>query len=171
MGEANRPSVIRFLVYQIIAAGLAGGLAGWVQASGALSWAESLDAPNWAFDSQVNIYSGMLILQPVAIALWLAQRNGRDGMRFLSSLLILGMLGALIGQLMVFFGTRDVNMGFVAHLGSGIYMLIATGLVGRCSKAAGVLLWPLFVWQVYHIALTFELMRLNGVTAVAAGAF
>lgn len=167
MDENNRPSIIRFLVYQILAAGLAGGLAGWINASGAMSWAESLMAPNWAFDSNVNVLTGMLILQPVAISLWLVQRNGRDGLRLLSSLLILGLLAILIGQLLFFFGTRSVEAGFLAHLAGAIYILFTTGIVGRARRPAGYLLWPLFIWQCYHVALMFEFMRLNGLSAVA----
>lgn len=167
MDEQNRPSIFRFLIYLIAAAGLAGGLAGWINASGAMSWAESLTAPNWSVGSEINVITGMLILQPVAIALWISQRSGRDGMRLISTLIILGILAALIAQLMFFFGTRNVELGFLAHLAGGIYMLFAIGLVGRCSRPAGYLLWPLFIWQVYHIALMFEFMRLNGDQAIA----
>lgn len=169
MDESGRPSIVRFLVYQIIAAGLAGGLTGWINASGAMNWAETLAAPNWSFGSGTNVVTGMLILQPIAISLWLSQRSGRDGLRTLCSVLILGVIGVLIAQLMFFFGTRDIEASFIAHLAAAVYMLFATGIVGRCSRTAGYLLWPLFAWQCYHVALMFEFMRLNGAFSIASG--
>ncbi|MBR9824598.1 MAG: hypothetical protein GYB36_02200 [Alphaproteobacteria bacterium] len=167
MDEQHRPGVVRFLIYMITAAGLAGGLAGWINASGDLAWSQSLAGPSWSMQSDINVISGMFMLQLIAISLWLSQSSGRDGYRTLCTFAILGILAALFLQLLAFFGARDLEIAFLAHFGTGIYMIFVSWLVGRCSKAAGYLLWPPLVWQVYHIALMFELMRLNGDDSLA----
>lgn len=162
MEEQNRPGVIRLLVYIIAAAGLAGGMAGWVHSSGSLEWAESLLVPTWSPDpSWVNIF-GIAALQLTAMSLWLMQRNGKGALKFLCTLLILAQIGAILLHLCVFFGARDLTLGFLISLALWAFSLITTGLVGRCNTAAGFLLWPVFIALSYGLALSFEVMRLNG---------
>lgn len=161
MDDTNRPGVIRFLIYLIAAAGLAGGLAGWVQSTGGVDWASELEAPNWTLGTDFSVLIGVLMIPPIAIALWLCQRSGRDGMRLLCSLLIAGALAVIIGHMLFFFGARDVALGFVAQLASWVYILFVTGIVGRCSRAAGYLFWPVFAWNTFNLTVSFELMRLN----------
>jgi tryptophan-rich sensory protein len=169
MDEAKRPGVVRFLIYLIGAASLAGGLAGWVLSSGGMNWAENLSMPNWTPSARTLVLSGIVMLHPLAISLWITQRGGRDGMRALCSLLILGLIGGFIAWLIVFFGARDVTSTFLANLAGWTYALFVTGLVGRCSSAAGYLLWPVFVWQTLNLALSFEIMRLNSGGGFAGG--
>lgn len=161
MDDTNRPGVIRFLIYLIAAAGLAGGLAGWVQSTGGGDWAADLDAPTWTLGTDLSVLIDVMMIPPIAIALWLCQRSGRDGMRLLCSLLIAGALAVIIAHMLFFFGTRDVALGFVAQLASWVYILFVTGIVGRCSRAAGYLFWPVFAWHTFNLSVSFELMRLN----------
>lgn len=162
MEEQNRPGVIRLLVYIIVAAGLAGGVAGWVHSSGSLEWAESLLVPTWSPDvSWVNIF-GIISMQLTALSLWLLQRSNAGALKLLCTLLVLGQIAAIILHLCVFFGERDVTLGFLISLALWAYSLITTGLVGRCDTRAGFLLWPVFIALSYGLALSFEVMRLNG---------
>lgn len=171
MDENDRPGVIRFLIYLIAAAGLAGGLSGWINASGDLAWSQTLVGPSWSLDPDINVISGMVMLPMIAISLWLSQAIGRDGYRLISTLSIAAMLAAVMLQLVLFFGTRSLEGAFLAHLGTGLVMLFTIYLVGKASRAAGYLLWPTFVWQLYHIALMFELMRLNSAESLARLSF
>ena len=119
MDDTNRPGVIRFLIYVIAAAGLAGGLAGWVQSTGAGDWASELEAPTWTVGSNISVLIGVLMIPAMAISLWLCQRSGRDGLRILCSLLIAGALALMITHMLIFFGARDVSLGFIASWAAG----------------------------------------------------
>lgn len=161
MDEQDRPTVVRLLFYMIVAAGLAGGIAGWIGSSGALEWMAGLELPSWKPQFTVTIVVWSVLLQLTAIGLWISQRSGRDGLRFISTFLIIGLIAVLCARVCIYFGSRDVMIGFLASLASWIYALFAVGIAGRCSKATGFLMWPLFAWLTYGLALSFEIMRLN----------
>jgi benzodiazapine receptor len=161
MDAQDRPTVIRLLVYMTLAAGMAGGLSGWVGSSGALEWISELNLPSWMPQYSVGIAIWAVIMQMTAVGLWIAQRTGRDGLRFITAFLLLGLVALICARTCVVYGARDVTLGFLATLGTWIYALFAIGLAGRCSRPAGLLLWPLFFWLTYALALSFEIMRLN----------
>jgi benzodiazapine receptor len=161
MDAQNRPSVIRLLIYMILAAGMAGGLAGWVGSSGSLAWIYDLNLPSWMPQYSIGIGIWAVLMQMTAVGLWIAQRNGRDGLRFLTTFLILGLVAVITARTCIVYGGRDVMLGFLATLATWVYALFAIGIAGRCSRPAGLLLWPLFVWLTYALALSFEIMRLN----------
>lgn len=170
MKAQNRPGVIRLLLYILGAASLAGGMAGWVHASGGLTWALELNVPSWSpKPGWVNVF-GAVSLQLTGLSLWILQRNGRDGLRLLCTALVSGLLGAIILHFIVFFGARDVTTGFLISLALWVFALITTGLVGRCSQPSGFLLWPIFLALTYGLVLSFEVMRLN-TGSTFAGAF
>ncbi|OLF75306.1 hypothetical protein AWH62_05660 [Maricaulis sp. W15] len=167
--KRHGPGVITLLVYMIGAASLAGGLSGWLHATGAVDWVNALDAPNWAPSFAVMNLIGLLIPVCTVIALWIVQRSGKNGMRLLGSLLIVLLLTGMSAQVCIFFGLRDPALGFLAAMAMWIYGLFATGLVGRASPAAGVLLWVPFAWLTTLLVLGFELMRLNTAGTFAGG--
>lgn len=167
--KRHGPGVITLLVYLIGAASLAGGLSGWLHATGAMEWARTLDAPNWAPSFALMNIIGLFIPIFIIIALWIAQRSGRDGMRLLCTLLIALLLAGMAMQICVFFGSRDPALGFLAAMAMWVYALFATGIVGRASSPAGVLLWVPFGWLTLLLVLGFELMRLNAPGTIAGG--
>ncbi|WP_291843552.1 tryptophan-rich sensory protein [Maricaulis sp.] len=167
--KRHGPGVITLLVYLVGAASLAGGLSGWIHATGAMDWAKGLEAPNWAPSFDLMNILGLLVPKFVVIALWIVQRSGKDGMRLLSALLIALLLAGMSTQICIFFGMRDPALGFLAAMAMWVYALFATGIVGRASTAAGVLLWVPFAWLTTLLVFGFELMRLNAVGTFAGG--
>lgn len=161
MAKQGSPGAIRLLLYVIVAASLAGSVAGWISASGALAWVESLTLPGWAHPLAAMNILALLVPQFIVIALWIAQRNGRGGWRSVASLLIVGLLAIMLARIWLLFGERDLTLGFLATLGLWIYALFAVFFVQRICKPAGILLWLPFVWFTYSLILNFEMMRLN----------
>lgn len=156
--------MVRLLLYMIVSAGLSGGLAGWIYAGESYDWLASLDVPTWVPEQTIITGIWIFLFQLAALSLWIVQRSGRDGLRTMSSLLILGLFLAIFARLYIYFGIRDVTMGFALTLANWIYALFAIAIVGRASAPAGYLLWPLFAWLTFGLVLCFELMRLNSGT-------
>ncbi|WP_300544164.1 TspO/MBR family protein [Maricaulis sp.] len=170
MGEKHQgPGVVTLLVYLIGVASLAGGLSGWVHASGSYAWLEGLNAPNWTPSFALLNLVGLFIPVFAIISVWIVQRSGRDGTRLLASLLTGLLLAGMTTQIVVFFATRDVTLGFLIAIAMWLYALFAANLAGRSSKPAGVLLWVPFGWHTFLLVLGFELMRLNNGTTFAGG--
>jgi tryptophan-rich sensory protein len=167
--KRHGPGVITLLVYLVGAASLSGGLSGWLHATGGMDWASTLTAPNWAPGFGLVNLVGLFIPAFAVIALWIMQRNGRDGMRLLCSLLIALLLAGMATQICVFFGLRDPALGFLVAMAMWVYTLFAAGIVGRASSAAGVLLWIPFAWVTAMLVLGFEFMRLNTAGNFAGG--
>jgi benzodiazapine receptor len=161
MKEQDRPGMVRLLLYMILSAGLSGGLAGWIYAGETIDWVTGLDFPVWVPEQSIMTGIWIFLFQLVAMSLWLVQRSGRDGMRTIASILIIGLFVAIFARIYIYFGIRDVTMGFALSLANWIYALFAVAFVGRANSPAGYLLWPLFVWQTFGLALCFEIMRLN----------
>ena len=169
MGEKRGPGVMTLLVYLIGVASLAGGLSGWIHASGAFAWLTGLQAPNWAPSYALLNLIGLFVPMLVVIALWIVQRAGREGMRWLATALVALFLASMAAQIWFFFYLRDVSLGFVAALAMLIYALFATWYVERSCRPAGVLLWLPFAWQGFLAIMGFELMRLNTGGPLTAG--
>lgn len=169
MGDKHRPGIVTLLIYLIGLSSLAGGLSGWLHASGAFTWLTELDAPNWTPSYSLLNLIGLTIPLFAVIALWIVQRSGRAGTRVIGTLLIALLLAGMTGQIVVFFVTRDVSLGFLIALGMWVFGLFTAWFVGRTSKPAGVLLWIPFAWLSFLLVLGFELMRLNSDATYAGG--
>jgi len=167
--KRHGPGIISLLVYLIGVASLGGGLSGWIHATGAMEWVNTLEAPTWAPSFVVMNVLGLLIPQFVVVGLWVVQRNGKDGLRNLCTLLIALLLAGMATQVCIFFGMRDPALGFLAAMAMWVYTLFISGVVGRASTAAGILLWIPFAWHTLLLVLGFELMRLNAVGTFAGG--
>lgn len=161
MDEKRSPGVITLLVYLIVVASFAGGLSGWIHATGAFAWLEGLEAPDWTPGFGLINLLGLFVPMFAAVALWIVQRSGRDGTRFLGAMPIALYLAGLSAQVWLVFSTRDVSLGFVAGLAMWVFALFAAWLAGRSSRPAGVLMWIPLAWQSLAVVLGFELMRLN----------
>lgn len=161
MDEKRSPGVMTLLVYLIAAASLAGGLSGWIHATGAFAWLTGLQAPHWTPGYSLLNLIGLFIPMLLVIALWIVQRAGRDGTRWVATGLVVLFLAGMTAQIWIFFSLRDVSLGFVAALAMWIYALFATWYVERSCRPAGVLLWLPFAWQGFLAIIGFELMRLN----------
>jgi len=169
MNEQDRPGMVRLLLYMILAAGLAGGVTGWIYAGETFDWVAGLNLPVWVPTQVVITGTWIVMFQLVAMSLWLVQRSGRDGMRTFASILIVGLFVAIFARIYIYFGIQDVTMGFALSLGNWIYALFAIAFIGRANRPAGYLLWPLFIWQSFGLILCFEIMRLNsGAIGVAS---
>lgn len=169
MQEQNRPGVIRLLLYMILSASLVGSMAGWINASGAFDWAATLNMPTWTAPRTILTAVWIVLFQLLAISLWISQRSERAGLRLISSILLLGLIGVITFRMCIIFSVRDLPLSFAISLAAWVYALIAVGIVGRNSQAAGFLLWPMFGWMTYGLALSFELMRLNTGSIMAGG--
>jgi len=169
MQEQNRPGVIRLLLYLILSASLVGSMAGWIHASGAFDWVETLILPNWAAPRHILTAVWIILFQLMAISLWISQRSENDRLRLISSILLLGLVGVITFRMCIIFSARDIPLNFAISLATWVYALITIGVVGRNSKAAGILLWPLFFWVTYGLAISFEVMRLNSGSVMAGG--
>jgi tryptophan-rich sensory protein len=75
--------------------------------------------------------------------------------------LITLLFAASGGWLTGFVILRDLSVGFYAILVSWTITVLTMLLIGRAHKAAGMLMWPVFAWTTYMLAVSFELMRLN----------
>ncbi len=161
MDAKNRPGVIRLLIYMLLAAGVSGGIAGWIQSSETALWAGSLNIPDWAPSRPLADIISILMLQLIAISLWITERSNRCTMRLLGVLMTLGLIGGLLLQLCIIYVGRDLTTGFLAGLALWLYMLVTMTVVDRCSKPSAVLMWLPFVWLTLGLGFTFEVMRLN----------
>ncbi|WP_417488445.1 tryptophan-rich sensory protein [Maricaulis sp.] len=153
--------MIRLFLYMLIAASVSGGIVGWIRSSETALWAASLNFPDWAPGGHLPDIVSILMLQLIAISLWITQRADRCTMRLLSVLLTLGLIGGVCLQLCIIFVGRDITTGFLAGLALWLYMLVTMTVVDRCSKASAVLLWLPFAWLTLGLAFAFEVMRLN----------
>ncbi|MGK0267094.1 MAG: tryptophan-rich sensory protein [Maricaulis sp.] len=169
MDAKNRPGVIRLLIYMLVAASVSGGFAGWVQSSEAALWAASLSHPDWTPSGMLPNLISILTMQLIAISLWITERCKGGLLRFVAAALILGLVAGLMLQLTITFGGRDVSSGFLAALLLWLYALLTIAVVGRQCKPAGWLLWPLFAWLTFGVALSFEVMRLNNTSSFVGG--
>ncbi|WP_339745979.1 TspO/MBR family protein [uncultured Maricaulis sp.] len=169
MDAKNRPGVIRLLIYMLVAASASGGFAGWVQSSEAALWAASLTIPDWTPTGMVPNLISILVMQLMAISLWLTERGDGSWLRFVAAILTLGLVAGLALQLCITFGGRDVSAGFLAALAVWLYALLTVAIVGRQSRPAGLLLWPLFAWITFGVAVSFEVMRLNDTSSFVGG--
>ena len=169
MTEQKGPGIISLLVYLVAGAGLAGGMAGWIHSSGAADWARTLQHPAWTPNASILTGVGVVMPAFIVIALWIAQRGGRDGWRFFSSIKIVGLLAGILLRTYVYYGSQDVVMGFVATLALWVYDLFTVGVVQRCCRPSGVLLWFPFAWITYLLIHDFEVMRLYNDATFAGG--
>jgi tryptophan-rich sensory protein len=161
MDAKNRPGVIRLFFYMLIAASVSGGIAGWIQSSETALWASNLNTPDWAPTGHLPDIISILMLQLIAISLWITQRADRCTMRLLAVVMTIGLIAGLCLQLCFIYLDRDVTTGFLAGLALWLYMLVTMAVVDRCSKPSAILLWLPFVWLTLGLALAFEVMRLN----------
>lgn len=169
MDAKNRPGVIRLLIYMLVAAGMTGGFAGWVQSSEAALWTASLNLPDWTPLGILPIIFSIVINQLIVISLWITQRSDTGPIRFVAAALQVGLLVGLALKVCITFGGQDVKAAFLAALILWIYAVLALAVVGRCSRPAGWLLWPLFAWLTFSVILSFEVMRLNDSGVLASG--
>lgn len=161
MDAKNRPGVIRLLIYMLVAAGLGGGFAGWVQSSEAALWAASLETPTWTPNGLIPVITALVMLQLMAVSLWITERCNRTLWRFVSAILTLGLVAGAALTMCIAFGAYDVTSAFLSILGLWVYALFTTAIVGRVSRPAGFLLWLPFLWLSFGVVLSFEVMRLN----------
>lgn len=169
MGEKNRPGVVTLLIYLIGLSSLAGGISGWVHASGAFAWLAGLNAPNWTPSYALLNLVALGIPLFAVIALWIVQRAGRGVARLTGTALIGLLVAGMTAQIVIFFATRDVTLGFLIAIAMWLYGLFAAWFTGRMSRPAGILLWVPFAWLTFLLILGFELMRLNSGTTFAGG--
>jgi tryptophan-rich sensory protein len=169
MGEKSRPGVVTLLIYLIGLSSLAGGLSGWVHASGAFAWLTELNAPNWTPSYSLLNLVALFIPLFTVIALWIVQRAESSLARLTGTLLIGLLVAGMTAQIVIFFATRDVTLGFLVAMAMWVYSLFSAWFTGRISGAAGVLLWIPFAWLTFLLVLGFELMRLNNGSTYAGG--
>jgi len=169
MDAKNRPGVIRLLIYMLVAASVSGGFAGWVQSSEAALWTASLSLPDWTPTGMLPNLISILIIQLVAISLWITERGKGGLLRFVAAALTLGLVAGQVLQLCITFGGRDVSTGFLAALMLWLYALLTIAVVGRQCRPAGWLLWPFFAWLTFGVALSFKVMRLNNTSSFVGG--
>ncbi|MBO6763587.1 TspO/MBR family protein [Maricaulis sp.] len=169
MDGKRSPGIVTLLVYLIAVSSLAGGLSGWIHATGAFAWLTGLNAPNWTPGYTLLNLIGLFIPAFVVIALWINQRAGAGMIHWLASGFIALFLIGLPAQIWLFFSTRDVALGFVAALAMWVFTVFAVWVAGRSSRPAGVLMWVPFAWQSFFVILGFELMRLNTGGPLTAG--
>tara|TARA_R110000868_G_scaffold369683_1_gene633093 strand:- start:672 stop:1184 length:513 start_codon:yes stop_codon:yes gene_type:complete len=169
MDAKNRPGVIRLLIYMLVAAGLGGGFAGWVQSSAAALWTASLEVPTWTPGGPLPVLIPIFLIQLIAISLWITERCSGSLWRFVSAVMTLGLLAGAGVTMYIVFGAHNVTSAFLAMLALWVYALFTTALVGRVSRPAGFLLWPPFIWLSFGVVLSFEVMRLNSGTNFVGG--
>ena len=169
MGEKSRPGIATLLIYLIGLSGAAGGVSGWVHASGAFAWLTSLEAPGWAPSYSLLNMFGLAVPLFTTIGLWIVQRCSPNSMRLAATVMIALLLLGLLGQVIAFFALRDVTLAFLIALALWIYALFAVWVAGRACKPAGVLMWVPYAWLSFLLVLGFELMRLNNGSSYAGG--
>ncbi|WP_417497134.1 tryptophan-rich sensory protein [Maricaulis sp.] len=169
MDAKNRPGVIRLLIYMLAAAGMTGGFAGWIQSSDAVLWTASLNLPDWTPTGIVPVILSIVINQMIAISLWVTQRSDTGAIRFVAAALQIGLVIGLALKVCITFGGQDIKAAFLTSLGLWVYAVLALAVVGRCSRPAGWLLWPLFAWLTFSVILSFEVLRLNDASSFVGG--
>ena len=164
MEDRQSPSLGRLFLYKILAAGLAGGLNGWIFTTGATDWAGSLDTPAWAPPGLVIGIVWVILFQMMAIALWTVDRLGHAGRRWLAMLFILAQFTVSVSWVCAYFGARSVANGFIFTLAAWVLCLFTLWAVGRAHKGSTILIWPMLIWLSFAGALSFEIMSLNAAT-------
>jgi|GEM_PF-1422797 len=169
MAAENRPTIIRLAVYWIIASGMLGLITGLAFATGVVEWVyEDINHPAWLPPVMVLTWTWAAKTMLMAFVLWLVDRFGHGWCRWLSLFLISLLFAASAGWLAGFVILRDLTVGFFAILGSWVLTAIVMFVIGRAHKVAGVLMWPVFIWTTFMLAVSFELMRLNTGLQVAS---
>lgn len=162
MARENRPTIIRLAVYWIIAAGMTGLITGLAFATGVVEWVyQDIQHPIWLPPIMIIVWLWIAKTMWMAFVLWMVDRFGQGWCRWASMLLVTLLFVASGGWLAGFVILRDLTVGFYAILGSWVLTVMAMLLIGRAHKLAGVLMWPVFGWTTFMMAVSFELMRLN----------
>lgn len=162
MAQENRPTIVRLAVYWIAAAGMTGLVSGLAFATGVAEWAyEELTPPVFLPPVMILTWAWIAKTMLMTLALWTVDRFGTGWVRWLAMLAITLLFAASAGWLTGFVILRDVTFGFYAILLSFGLTVFAMLFVGRASKAAGFMMWPIFGWTLFMLAASFELMRLN----------
>ena len=161
MTDHGSPSVGRLFLYLAVLAGVAGGLNGWIFTTGAIEWSRSLAAPAWAPPGWAFSVIWTVMLLTLGVVLWLNDRCGQSGRRWLAGVFILALIALSIVWVWRYFGLQSVSDGFYFSAMTWAVCALSLGAVGRACRPAGVMLWPLFIWLTYAAALAFETWRLN----------
>lgn len=162
MAKENRPTIVRLAVYWIFASGMMGLITGLAFATGVVEWAyEDLNRPSWLVPISILTWLWVAKTMWMAFILWMVDRFGHGWCRWASMGLITLLFSASGGWITGFVILRDLSVGFYAILVSWTITVLTMLLIGRAHKAAGMLMWPVFAWTTYMLAVSFELMRLN----------
>ncbi|WP_421789992.1 TspO/MBR family protein [Hyphobacterium sp.] len=162
METQNRPTIIRLIVYWMMAAGMTGLVSGLAFATGVVEWVyDELETPFFLPPLMILTWLWIAKTMIMALALWTVDRFGTGLSRWIAMIGITLLFLASAGWLTGFVILRDVSVGFYAILVSFILTVLTMLVVGRANKAAGVMMWPVFGWTTFMLVVSFELMRLN----------
>ncbi|MEW6613437.1 MAG: TspO/MBR family protein [Pseudomonadota bacterium] len=147
------------------------GLAGWLAVTFAAAgfgaqfsspaWYESLQRPPWSPPSAVFGPVWTMLFLLMALAAWLVWRaHGFAGARMALSLYLLQLVFNAAWS-WLFFGQRQIALGFWDIVLLWLLILATLLLFWRRRPLAGALLLPYLLWVGYAGALNFAIWRLN----------
>ncbi len=121
-------------------------------------WYPALAKPAWTPPSWVFGPVWTLLYPLVAVAGWLAWREGRSRV---GTLLFLLQLALNAAWPWIFFGERRVGLAFVCVVALWLAILGTTVAFWRVSRGAAMLLLPYLAWVGFAAALNLAIWRLS----------
>jgi benzodiazapine receptor len=123
-----------------------------------VEWYPALRKPSWTPPRWVFGPVWTLLYPMVAVAGWLAWREGRA--RF-GSLLYLLQLALNAAWPWLFFAQRRPDLALACVAGLCVAVVATMASFWRVSRGAAILLVPYLVWVGFAAALTYAIWRLN----------
>ncbi|MFM9114669.1 MAG: TspO/MBR family protein [Planctomycetota bacterium] len=155
---------IGLLVFLFVCLG-AGGLGAFATTPEIAGWYKTIKKPTWNPPDYVfgPVWTTLYIL--MAIAAWLVWKP--HGFRAAATPLTLFaiQLGLNIAWSFIFFGKHQIGWALVEIVVLWVAILVTMISFFACSKAAGWLLLPYWLWVTFATVLNFALWRLSAQTA------
>jgi translocator protein len=139
-----------------------GAVGGAITAEAIPTWYRALDKPSWNPPDQVfgPVWTTLYVLMGIALVqVWHLDRS-RPAVRLALALFGLQLLLNL-GWSFVFFGRRDVGLGFVEIVALHLSIVATILAFGRVRRSAALLLIPYLAWVSFAAVLNAEIARLN----------
>ncbi len=157
MSVSRRRDVLGLIAFVVMCFGIS--VLGGRAARPALAiWYPSLAKPAWTPPSWVFGPVWTLLYPLVAVAGWLAWREGRSRKATLVFLLQLGLNAAWPW---LFFGRRRIDLAFACVVALWLAILGTTLAFWRVSRGAAMLLLPYLAWVGFATALNAAIWWLN----------
>jgi benzodiazapine receptor len=154
---SRRRDVLGLVAFVVLCFGVS-VLGGRATLTALTDWYPALRKPAWTPPAWVFGPVWTLLYPLVAVAGWLAWREGRSRR---TTLLFLLQLGLNAAWPWVFFGERRPDLALACAVALWLAILATLLAFWRVSRGAAVLMLPYLAWVGFAVALNLAIWRLN----------